>query len=125
MLLNSSALVLPASRDLTHTLESSRKDRQISMRQQAWEGTHCCPQPSLAQHEWSSRLLNNHLKQRGRQWLLSSAVSHTCLAILPELSLLGALDMASTDFLYVQGIYPGTGLLGQVTVGHPPHPYGP
>lgn len=39
--------------------------------------------------------------------------------MLPELPLLGALGVVSTGFLYVQGMYPGTGNPGQVTVEHP------
>lgn len=126
MLQHSSALVLPASQDLTHTLESSRKDRQISVGQQMGLGRNPLLSPALpSHHELSSRFLNNHLTQRCRQWLLTFAVNHTCLATLPEVLLLGALNVASTDFLYVQGLYPGTGHLGQVMVEHPPHPYGP
>lgn len=112
---------------LTPTLQSSSKDRQISAGLQMGLGwaPSAVPSPTLAHHELSSRLLNNHLSQRDRRWLLSVAVIHTCLATLLELPLLGALGVASTDFLYVQGMYPRTGHLGQVTVEHPPHPYGP
>lgn len=111
---------------LTPTLGAAEKTgRSVRGCRRGWESPLCCPQHLLAHHELSSRLLNNHLSQRGRRWFLTWAVIHSCLATLPELPLLGALGVASTDFLYVQGMYPGTGHLGQVTVGHPPHPYGP
>lgn len=67
------------------------------------QGTDPPVSPALPGHqELSSRFLINHLNQRCRQWLLTFAVNHTCLATLPELLLLGALSVASTDFLYVQ-----------------------
>lgn len=47
VLQHSLALVLPASRNLTHTLESSRKDRQISVGQQMGLGRDPLLSPAL------------------------------------------------------------------------------
>lgn len=115
---------LPPRPDTYSREQQQRQADQCRAADGAGKAPSAVPSPTLAHHELSSRLLNNHLSQRDRQWLLTVAVIHTCLATLLELPLLGALGVASTDFLYVQGMYPRTGHLGQVT-GHPPHPYGP
>lgn len=47
VLQHSLALVLPASQNLTHTLESSRKDRQISVGQQMGLGRDPLLSPAL------------------------------------------------------------------------------